>query len=322
MNTRLAHVDDIDEIFNIFMTTYDEKKMRFNELAKSEFWKQSIYYELKKMVSANPSVVATEDDKIVGYLSGYCPISNYRGSQKSVSTPEWGHAVIHGDKARVYDAMFAQIWSQWIEKRCYNHSITYLVDDKLEKYLFDMSYGSIVENAIISIENYEENFKKFHGSNEGVLIREARKEDLETLLAFVTLFINKLNEKPIFRYGSPSTIDEVEYEFFEKKGICLVAEKDNRIIACMRGHFGASKNSELIFKDTNIAIDYAFVKKEYRDMKIARTLLYDLICRSSNKNMKTCTVDYETHNYNAKVFWRNHFNVFTKTLIRKIDDRF
>lgn len=316
---RLATNNDVDEMFNIFFNYYEKAKSNYYELPVCDSWRESVYEKLGELVNDNPTIVAIKDGYMIGYLSGYCPISNYRGSQKSVYTPDWGHCVNHDNKAKIYNMMLAEIWTYWLEKKCYNHCISYLIDEDVERYFFDMSYGSIVEEGIILLENL--NLKTVLDDEE-ILIRAASKNDTETLLAFVTLLINKLNEKPIFRYGTPSTIEDVEYEFFEKEGICLVAEKNNKVIACMRGHFGTTTNSDLVCNNTNIAIDYTYVLGEYRGKSIAKKLLEKLLLESKNKGMKTCTVDYETHNYNANVFWRKYFRAFTKSLIRKVDDRF
>lgn len=316
---RLATINDVDEMFDMFFNYYERAKLKYDELPMCDSWRDSIYEKLKELINDNPAVVVMKDGNMIGYLSGYCPISNYRGSQKGVCTPDWGHCVEYIDKAKIYDLMLSKIWTYWLDKRCYNHSISYLMDDEVENYFFDMTYGSIVEDGIISLDNLSS--KKIVISND-IIIREANKGDTETLLAFVTLLINKLNGKPIFRYGTPSTIEEVEYEFFEKEGICLVAEKNNTVIACMRGHFGTTTNSDLVCNNTNIAIDYAYVIEEYRGKSIAKKLLEEMLVKSKEDGMKTCTVDYETHNYNAKVFWRKHFRIFTKSLLRKVDDRF
>lgn len=319
MKIRLANNNDVDEMFDMFFNYYDKFKSPYDELPRSDSWRNNIYEKLKELINDNPAVVVLEDNIMVGYLSGYCPISNYRGSQKSVHTPDWGHCVNYKDKAKIYNLMLSEIWTSWLERRCYNHSISYLIDEEIQTYFFDMSYGSIVEDGILSLDN---NNVIADLDDNRIKIRRAKKDDIEILLAFVTLLINSLNEKPIFRYGTPSTSEEVEYEFFEKEGICLVAEKDNRIIACMRGHFGTTTNSDLLSNDTNIAIDYTYVKEEYRGKHLAKKLLEEMLLEAKKSKMKTCTVDYETHNYKAKIFWRKHFNIFTKTLMRKVDDRF
>lgn len=319
MKIRIASIEDFDILIDMFIKKYNVERENNIFLPEVNKFIERLKTDMKYLLEKSAGVVAEKDGKIIGYMLSFYPIDNFKGSQKGAYTPEWAHGVNYSNEEIVYYAMFAELWEIWIKNNCYNHCISYLSNEnRVERFLFDMSYGMIVEDAIIIPDSNIIDVEL----KEDVVIRPATKNDMESLLAFVTLLINHLNEKPVFRYGTPPTIEDAEYEFFEKPGICLVAEYENRIIGCMRGHFNETTNSDIVVNDKNIAIDYAYVKPYFRGQNIGKKLLSEFSKSAKSVGMETCSVDYETHNYKAAIYWRNHFKVFNKSAIRKIDDRF
>lgn len=319
MKIRVASIEDFDILLEMFLVKYNKERENNHILPEASLFIERVKTDMKYLLDKSAGVVAEKDGSIIGYMLSFYPIDNFKGSQKGAYTPEWGHGVRYDNEELVYYKMFTELWNMWIGKKCYNHCISYLTHEtRIEKFLFDMSYGMIVEDAV---NTPDENIIDFE-VKEDVTIRPARREDMESLLAFVTLLINHLNEKPIFRYGTPPTIEDAEFEFFDKPGICLVAEYDKRIIGCMRGHFNETTNSDIVANNKNIAIDYAYVKPYFRSQNIGRKLLSEFSKSAKLRGIETCSVDYETHNFKACVYWRNHFKVFVKSAIRKIDDRF
>lgn len=319
MKIRIASSEDFDILIDMFINKYEKERKINNILPKIELFIERIKADMKYLLEKSSGVVAENDGQIVGYMLSFFPIDNFKGSQKGAYTPEWAHCVVSDNKEIVYYNMFSELWEIWIKNNCYNHCISYLSHEaNVERFLFDMSYGMIVEDGIIIPDH---NILDINLEDK-VNIRPATKQDMESLLAFVTLLINHLNEKPIFRYDTPPTVEDAEYEFFDKPGICLVAEYENRIIGCMRGHFNETTNSDIVVNDKNVAIDYAYVKPYFRGKNIGKKMLSEFSRLVKEKGMETCSVDYETHNYKAAMYWRDHFKVFNKSAIRKIDDRF
>ncbi len=161
---------------------------------------------------------------------------------------------------------------------------------------------------------------------ERLIIREATENDLLALQEIDKKLNDHLNASPIFlnRTIKATSLAEIKKDFinFINNDIkTIVAEKENNIISCMRGRLNKGPGCDIVQDVGTLGINFAYTNPDTRKMGAATHLLNELIKWGASKNMKRCTVDFESQNKEGEKFWLKYFKPICFSVMRKIDDR-
>jgi GNAT superfamily N-acetyltransferase len=322
MRLRSLVKEDLPMILAIQAELYEAQKASSIGLPAFEERQNTLRAALMDLIENHPAIGLFDEDVLISYMTGYSGIHNMKGTQIGVFTPEWAHGMSPGAGVENYEKMFAALWQEWQFKGIRNHAISnYPIQNELRNFCFDMAYGKIVEDGVCDLETW----KPAELGKCNLTIRKAQMKDLDQLWLWETRLIDYLNKSPIYRYGERPVIDTrgpgYKAAFLGEQVITLVCVYDGRLLGAIRGKTGETTNSEWVRHAKNVAVDFAWTEQEQRSLGIGRRLVEALKASAKTIHATSCSVDYETHNTLAKVFWRKHFSPFCESLVRKIDDR-
>lgn len=315
-------LDMVPLLMGIQKKLYENQKTQTTGLPDFEDQEAHMEASLQGLIERFDGFAFFKDDQLVSYMTGYAEVECMKGSQKGAYTPEYAHGLVSSEFLYTYNELMKSLWGVWGPLGIQNHGLSYLKSqDDVRDFCFDMSYGKIVEDAVIDLREWS--YEAPEQSN--LSIRLAEKKDLEQLWQWEFALTQSLKTSPIFRYAENPTLEEVapfyKSAFLGKESVTLVAERGDELLGAVRGKIGETTNSEWVCHEKNIAIDFLWTEPEQRGLGIASKLLESFFKEAKSKRLWSCSVDYESHNTPAKIFWRNRLNVYSESVLRKIDDR-
>lgn len=274
---------------------------------------------LCRVTTEHPSAIAISNNRIVGYMTGISNIPNLKGSPTGVYIPEWAHSATNDRwREQVYYDLYTFLSKEWLSRECNTHIITYYAPDHVIQSLFhDLCFGLLVVDGIrpldrIAIKNIP-----------SIITREATEGDLPGIIELGKKLVDHLNASPIFlhRRFRCEPPEEQRKNFLGSTVKTMVAEQNGRIVSCLRALLDKGPGCDTLQDSGTLGFDFAYTIQEIRRLGVASNLLGALIDWGLSKNMRRCTVDFESQNKEAKEFWLKHFKPICYSAIRKIDDR-
>jgi GNAT superfamily N-acetyltransferase len=316
----LAFTDEyIKDAADIFADNYKLLREANPELPIKYEKPDAIVPALKNIIERNPSAVAMEGDRVLGYMTGYAGIKEYKGSALGVYIPEWGHSSLASDnKELIYYELYSYLSKQWVERKNYTHCITfYSKDSTLKELFYNLCFGLLVIDGLMPVQQIKTS------EMDEVVIREAESRDFPGLSELDKSINAHLNKSPIFLYKpkAEADIEELKSEFFNDEVKTFIAEKQGKIVSCIRGMLGKGPNVDIVQDKDTLGIDFGYTSADMRGSGIATNVLAKLIEWGLNNGMKRCAVDFESQNREAAAFWLRHFKPICHSVIRKVDDR-
>ncbi len=85
---------------------------------------------VRERLARMSGVAALEDDRLLGYLTSWFPIDQFRGTDRTGAyVPEWAHGAAATDRRAIYNALYRAASTSWARARCEVHAITLLAED-------------------------------------------------------------------------------------------------------------------------------------------------------------------------------------------------
>lgn len=309
---QMKHIEDTAKIF---IKNYAAQRKKHKELPKKYGDIDVIMSMHKKIVASNPSAVAISNNKVVGYMCGYKDIQSFKGSNAGAYIPEWAHSSIDTQKEKIYQKLYRYLAKEWVTDKCYTHAITYFGDDlTLKEFVYRFGFGMLVIDGLRPIE--EINVEQLTN----ITIREICEEDLPDLKKLSKRLNEHLNNSPIF-LNSFSDEEKIKEKFFNGHVKAFVAEKDGKIVSCIRAMINKGPGCTIVQDIGTIGINFGYTDPDIRGTGVASHLLNKLLKWGITSDMKCCVVDFESQNIEGYNFWLRHFKPICYTAIRKVDDR-
>lgn len=310
---REKHIIDAVKLFKVnFSNLRDSFTYLPNKFENLDF----ISKKLKDITSENPSFVALESNKIVGYMTGYSNISELKGSFTGSYTPEWAHSAITDGYRNIYEELYRTLSGIWSNQNNYTHIISFLKNVDLIETLSMLGFGMQVIDAVRTLNPIIED------PSANYTIEQANKTHIAQLKEMQQLIDNHLESPPIFLKRDIFEMDDQQIinEFIANDKITLIAKKEDEIISCIRGTKNDG-NISLIQDKGTFAINFGYTKKEYRNTGISAHLLNEIILQAKKEGATFCSVDFESQNIEGRNFWLKYFQPIVYSMMRKIDDR-
>jgi ribosomal protein S18 acetylase RimI-like enzyme len=267
---------------------------------------------LEGMLQKHSGVAAIEDGELVGYLLWFY-INNFRNARrKAAYCPVWAHAARPDSQSAIDRALYRAASTQWAEAGCEAHAITLLAcDDAAIQTWFWSGFGLIVVDAIRPMNALGVN------PLPGVTVRQAQLDDIEILADLEAEHLHHYLAAPVFMNPEPpSPPDEFAELLKSPGGSAWLAFVDNLPAGYLRLEESGSGATEIVSANTTVSITGAYVLPAHRGRKIASAMLDAALQSYAAKGYTTCSVDFESLNPEASVFWTRHFQPVCYSLLR------
>lgn len=269
--------------------------------------------DLSYFASKGLGVVALEDNQVVGFWAHFVPWDGaFDLNVKGTFTPVHAHGAVVTNRARIYKKMYEELAKELVSQEVMYHAIAFYAHDNVAKeamwqYGFGMRCADAMKNLtcgeVISLDGitYEE-LPEAKASK----IRELRRK----------LFFH-LHKSPTFMSATNEQFEAWIQKAEHRGSRLFVAKAGNEIVAffevCAEGETFVSEGENARH------ICGAYCEESYRG-KVAVGLLSYVEQTLYKEGILRLGVDFETFNPTAYGFWSKHFEIYTNSLTRRIDE--
>jgi GNAT superfamily N-acetyltransferase len=266
---------------------------------------------LEARTQSGYGVAALDGDRLAGYLS-WIYIDNLRGTgKKAAYCPEWCHAAVDEAKPAVYRALYRAASEQWAQAGCGMHALTLLANDhEAEKVWFWNGFGLTVVDAVRPLVPLGAPCPP------GFSLRKASAEELDLLSALEGEHWQHYAEPPIFMNAAPPEPADIARFLAAPQNAYWLALSGDRPAGFLRFEKSPSGASRIVASDRSIAITGAYLRPEYRGKSIAPALLDAALREYAGQGLESCSLNFETFNPEAAVFWPRYFQLVCLSMIR------
>ena len=257
-------------------------------------------------------VAAIDNGKTIGYLCCYAPWDNaFDSAAMGTFSPMHAHGAIKENRGRIYKYLYQAAAEKWVKRGIAYHALAlYAHDDEAINAMFTYGFGLRCMDVMRDLEPIATTeysgiiYKEF---SDPLIIRSLRKD-----------LSNHLGASPCFMKSSDEDFEN-RLKRAESRGTRLFgAFDDSGIIAFVEvGDDGENFATET-FGTKNICGAYCL--PPYRGKDIFRNLLNHVVSVLKSENYARLGVDFESFNPTAYGFWLKHFEAYTKSVVRRIDE--
>lgn len=306
----------VEDAAKLFQKNFVELRQEYPYLPETFGNLDIICSNLSKIISENPSLIALDSGRVIGYLTGYSNIKELKGSASGSYVPEWAHSVNFDDMDRIYGKLYTEISRIWAGNDNFTHIISFLGNIELNHTFSMLGFGMQVIDAVKSMDN----LKRINMS--GFSIEQANESHITQLKEFEALMNKHLESPPIFlkRSTEEASDEHIARDFLSDEIITLIATKNHEIISSIRGQKN-SANIPILDGKGAFGINFGYTRTDFRSTGIASVLLKEILHQAKEEGAKFSSVDFETQNIEGRSFWLKHFEPIVYSVMRKIDDR-
>jgi len=306
--TDLKH---LDQALQLFLDEYDKERQRLPYLPNKDLLLNKFKKRLRELFEKGIGITVFKQGQLIGYLIGY-PVDELFNEKPGIYVPLYGHSTINNSKKEIYQELYKKAAEIWVEENYLTHAVTLFPYDKdVINTFFWLEFGLRCLDSIRKVELVENNI------NENIEIKKANVEDIKLM--------SELYRKDNLYYGSSPlfmpidqnvSIDNLK-EWFEKDNHHLwMAFRENKLIGYIRiepkGETVISQYSKMM------NVTGAFIDEKYRNQKIGKALLNEVLLWLKEKNYQLCGVDFESFNISGSNFWNKYFEPYTYSVVRNI----
>ncbi len=296
---------------NLVLDSYQNLKKEISFLPKKSDFQQKFKDKIEHLFDNGLGVIALQKDKLIGFLIGY-EVDELFGKDKGVYVPLYAHAALN-NKNRVYQKMYTRAAELWIKRSCVNHALTIFTCDKdVINTFYWLGFGLRCIDGIRKVDLIEKS------SHKNVKIIKAKSKEIELM--------DDLYKKDNLYYGtSPlfmpvdqkSNIDKLKKWFKKDNHHLWMALIEDRVV----GYIRIEPTGETVISTYSkmMNITGAFVEEKYRNKRIGKLLLNEILIYLKKNNYMLCGVDFESFNISGSNFWTKYFKPYTYSVVRHIE---
>jgi GNAT superfamily N-acetyltransferase len=309
--------EHVEDAARRFIRTYQDERRRIRCLPQAYENPGTIAHLLEEVLARNPGVAAISNGGLAGYLIGYSDIPDFKGISPGAYIPEWGHSA---ETKEVFQKMYDTMAHAWIHDGCFTHAITFFESDAaMRDTLYCSGFGLLVIDVIREVKEHVSS-----GEDEldpGIMIRAADEGDLDELARLDNELVTYLSRSPTFLYSEGKEEFDAAKAFLEEDTISIVAERDRRVLSCIRGRIRQDNACTIVRDPSVMGIDFAYTDPDVRGTGLGRRILRDVLEWGASKGKTGCAVDFESANVLGRRFWLEHFKTVCLSAIRHVDPR-
>lgn len=256
--------------------------------------------------------MALDDGQLVGYLAAWL-IDDFRGAgRKAAYCPEWGHAAVSGQEARVYQALYRAAAGGWTTSGCQMHAITLLASDRpAEQTWFWNRFGLAVVDAVRPTQPLG------LPSSSAFRFRKATAGDIPILCALDDEHWRHYARSPIFMAPHPGwSADKAGAFLAHPQNSVWLAWNGNHPAGFIRFAVVDRETVDILEAEGVVGITGAYVRPAYRSLGAAAHLLDHALQDYANQGFTCCAVTFESFNPEAASFWPRYIEPVCYSLFR------
>ena len=302
----------ISEAAALFSLNY-QKQRQFTPLLPNA-WEDPVWVEKRLADTFNDTnaLVAMEQGKVIGFLSWFL-VNDFRASgRKGAYVPEWGHTCQEAGKQKIYQALYRRAAEQWASAGCQVHAISLLASDHAaEVTWFWNGFGLTVVDSIRPVQPLDATYSP------GVNIRLVEPRDVPALTRLDAEHCQHYSRSPVFMTTRNERKEQENMEFISRpKNSIWLAEAGDKPVGFMRFDGYDFDSVAIVESEAGILINGAYVKPAYRGKKISVALLDAALRHYQSLGLIYCTVNFESFNPEAAVFWMKYFEPVCLSVVR------
>lgn len=259
-------------------------------------------------------VVAVEGDRLLGFLGAYGPWEPvfYTASLRGVFSPLHAHGAVKEGRGKLYQRMYQAAAENWVRAGAASHAITIFAHDfQAREALYCYGFGLRCIDLM-----RETDLKTVTGRK--AVFRELPPREHAKLRPLRRALSQHLAHSPSFMLDTQEEIESWIKRREENPPRVFAAEVDGQLAAYME--FKEEGENFVASTPGTRNICGAFCLPQYRGTGIARQLLDHMTSILHREGYTHLGVDCESFNPTALGFWTKHFEIYTHSVVRRIDD--
>jgi len=271
-----------------------------------------IFTRLADLFASNSGVAAMEAGQLIGYIGAFT-VDGFRGAtRRGAYVPEWGHAALEGNQAKIYPAMYGVISAAWAAAGCGVHAITLLAyNQEGQKTWYWQGFGLTVVDAIRPMQPLSPTpHTSFH-------IRKATLNDIPHILILDREHSQYYTQPPIFMPEQASW-DASEWETFltHPMNRLWLAENEDQPFGFIRFDFNNFDGVAVTEAEDAVFISGAYIRPANRGQGAAAAMLDAALRDYAAQGLSCCVTNFKSLNPKAASFWMKYFDPVCYSLLR------
>lgn len=258
---------------------------------------------------------AVDGDTLLGFLGAYGPwepvfcTQNVRG----VFSPLHAHAAVKENRAKIYQRMYQAAAEKWVKAGATSHAITlYAHDAAANEAFYIYGFGVRCLDLIRPVDSVDPS------KAENLVCCELSADRQGELRAMRYALADHLAQSPCFMKDSPEDTASWVAKREGNPPRTFVAEVDGIIAAYLE--MKAKGENFATYSPDMLNICGAYCMPEHRGQGVMRSLLNYALSVLRSEGFVRLGVDCESFNPTALNFWTKHFEVYTHSVVRRIDE--
>lgn len=258
-------------------------------------------------------VVAVDGEQVVGFWAYYRPWDGAFDSKvKGTFTPVHAHGAIGVNRARIYQKMYEKLAKELVRQEVLYHAIGFYAHDYTAKEaMWQYGFGMRCADAMKTLTLGEVMCL------DGIIYEELPKERASEIRELRKKLFYHLHESPSFMRATEEQFEAWIQRAERRDSRLFVAKDKNDIVA----YFEMCEDGETFVSCGEDArhLCGAYCIEKYRG-RVAQGLLSYVEQMLYGEGVRRLGVDFETFNPTAYGFWSKHFEIYTNSLTRRLDE--
>lgn len=272
---------------------------------------ESITPDLRELAENGLGAAAVEEGKLLGYVGAYGVVRPvfWTPDVGGVFSPLHAHAVQKEGREIIWRRLYQVAAEKWVSAGAASHAITLFAhDDEARSALYTYGFGLRCMDLMRTTE-------KMDTADFCYELKDGRREEMRNLRREL---VRHLEKSPSFLVDDPDFTEKWLDQRDKEPPRTFVAEKDGKIAAYMEATDDGENFATWGGGVMNICGAYCL--PEYRGTGAAQALLGKMIEIFREEGYSRLGVDCESFNPTALGFWTKYFDVYTHSVVRRVDE--
>ena len=300
----------IEEASRIARTVYEEERLTTPSLPL-----EVSFPDLLPFAQNGLGMAAFEGGRMLGFLCGTSPFPNAFHSTDAVGvfSPMGANGVLSENRRNVYARLLEACEETWKEAGASSHALCLYAHDKAaQEQCFYYGFGIRCMDALRLIEAREV------PPLPGVAFRELPYAEFSRILPLEHGLDAHMAKSPTFILRPSNSEESLLRQAREQNARYFAAETGDRLIAFLK----IARDGETFVCEAPgyLHITGAYCLPEYRGKGVYKSLLQFVTNQLAQEGFTRLGVDFESINPAGYGFWRKHFQIYTHSVTRRIDE--
>ncbi|MBP3650406.1 MAG: GNAT family N-acetyltransferase [Clostridia bacterium] len=261
------------------------------------------------------SVAAVEGEQLVGFLCGCPPFPNaFRSTTATgIFSPMGAHAALARDRETIYARMYQAAAETWVQAGAVSHGIClYAHDQAAQRQFFRYGFGMRCVDAIREMNPTPIT------TCPGYTFTELPQTDWAQVYPLELALHEHYLQSPFFMRRQPDTLEGFLSASTQQHARYFAAKQQGSLCAYVK--ITGEGETFLAGGDGYRHVHGAYCQPKHRGQGLYAHLLHFAMDALRQDGCTRLGVDYESINPTAWGFWGKHFDAYTHSVVRRIDE--